>query len=173
MENEENKVEETSGQTVETVEKVAEEAPQPKKGSKGLWLVIGIILAVVILGKLGNKGTNGGTPTPAATPTPIPTPLALSVKELADDYDADQVAAETKWIGKLVEFTAKISALTDTGITFTKLSDKAGSKTEIDCKNLNPDDVALLKKGQSIVVKGTIGANTLGVIEISDCAVVK
>lgn len=108
-----------------------------------------------------------------AAPTAIPTPIVLNAREFADEFDDNQVAAETKWKNKLIEFSAQISNITDSGISFYNVASKEFSGTQILCRVQNKDQVMSVKNGQTITVRGVVGDQTIGIIGINDCIVVK
>lgn len=108
-------------------------------------------------------------------PTAVPTeaPLKVSVKEIGDDFESNQVAAESKWGGKLVEFKAEISNITDSGISFHNVTSKEFSFAQISCDIVDRDQLLTLKKGQMVTVRGVVGKQTLGVIDVNECQVVQ
>lgn len=139
------------------------------KGKKILLIVGGIILLLIILGSKG--GNKNQQTSPSASPTPVPAAMKITAKELADDFDANQVAAEEKWKDKLVEFSAEISNITDTGISFYNVATKEFSMTQISCRIKDKQQLLPLKNGQTITVRGTVGDQTIGVIDINQCEV--
>lgn len=134
-------------------------------------LVIGMFGATS--GEKGKKSTTTQTSTGNQTKEATPTPMKITASELADDFDSNQVAAENKWKDKLVEFSAEISNITDTGISFYKVATKEFSMTQISCKVNDKQQLLPLKNGQTITVRGVIGTQTIGVIDIRDCEVVQ
>lgn len=107
------------------------------------------------------------------TPTPTEASIKVTAREIADDFDSNQVAAENKWSGKLVEFSSKISNITDSGVTFQDVSSKEFSFTQISCGVKDKEQLLPLKNGERITVKGTVGKQNLGVIDVDNCQVVK
>ncbi|MEK6840208.1 MAG: hypothetical protein AABX72_04650, partial [Nanoarchaeota archaeon] len=97
----------------------------------------------------------------------------IKAQELADDFDANQVAEKDKWKGKLVQFNAEITNITDTGLSFSNIGSKQFSMVQISCKITDKQQLLTLKKGQNVTVKGVVGGQTFGVIDVSDCSVVK
>jgi len=169
MENEEAKAEQQK----------VEQGPQPSdapvkksgRGKKILLIIGGIILLLIILGSRGgDKSQKTG---PSATATPTPPAMQITGKQLADDFDANQVAAEAKWEGKLVEFSAEIINITDTGLSFSNVASKQFSLTQISCKIADKEQLMSLKNGQVVTVQGVVGKQTIGVIDLKDCKVVK
>lgn len=100
-------------------------------------------------------------------------PTKIKASELADDFDSNQVAAEDKWKGKLVEFSSEITNITDTGLSFSKVSSKDFSMTQISCRISDKQQLLTVKNGQTVTVRGTVGGQTIGVIDVSSCEIVK
>jgi len=153
-----------------------ETANEPKRKSwfarHKVLTVIGvlIVLAIISSGSNGNKTASknsGGTPTPSATP------MAVDAKAFADEFNANQVAAEAKYKDKVVQLTATISNITDSGLSFQNVSSKEFDLTQISCNTSNKDELISVKNGQSVTVKGKVSGQTVGVINLSDCSIVK
>lgn len=157
-------------------EKVQSEKPVKKtgKGKKFLLIIGGIIILLLILGgKGGNKSQQGSsTTTKESVATPTPTPMQITARQLADDFDASQVSAEAKWNGKLIEFSAVISNITDNGLSFSDVASEDFSFTQISCRIKNKEQLLPLKNGQTVTVRGVVGKQTIGVIDVNDCEVV-
>jgi len=133
--------------------------------------VIGIVGAVA-----GSGGSKSSTETTQATnqqPTQTQEPMKITAKELADAFDANQVAAEKEWGGKYVEFSATISNITDSGLSFYNVATKEFSGAQISCRVIDKNQLLSLKNGQSVTVRGSVSDQTIGVIGIDDCEVVK
>ena len=143
--------------------------------------ILTVILALIIIGILSPKDkstsesttNNPAAETTLASPTPLPEPEKITAKELADSFDENQVAAETKWGGKLVQFSATITNITERGISFSNVASKDFSMAQISCNIANKDQLLPLKNGQKITVVGTVGSQTIGVISLDDCSVVE
>lgn len=136
-------------------------------------IVIGVIAS---LGKSGNSTqTSGSTNNTSQQEQQAPAKEAeqVTAAEIADDFDGNQVAAESKWNGKYVQFTAVVSNITDSGLSFTDIGSKEFSLTQISCKVNDKQSLLSLKNGESVTVKGTIGKQTIGVIDMTDCEVVR
>lgn len=149
---------------------------------KKVFKIVGIIIVVIIvlgvissMGKSGNQQANSSNSGQAGGPQEAPKQEAMKItgQELADDFDANQVAAENKWKGKLVEFKAEIGNITDSGLSFTKLGSKQFSLTQVSCRIQDKNQLLSLKNGQYVTVQGVIGGQTIGVIDMSQCKVVE
>lgn len=140
------------------------------------------LLVLFVIGIIGAAGGGGGKNEKSSQPTsqkeeaketPVQEPIKINVRELADDFDANQVAAENKWGGKLVEFSAKISNITDSGLSFHDVASKEFSMTQISCRVIDKDQLLSLKNGQIVTVRGIVGKQTIGVIDVNQCEVVE
>lgn len=173
MENEEPKVEQPAEPQKAEENVQPTNAPVKKTGrGKEILLVIGGIILLLII--FGTRGRNKSQQTsPVATPTPAPVAMQITAKQLADDFDANQVAAEANWEGKLVEFNAEITNITDTGISFGNIASKQSSLTQISCAVTDKEQLMSLKNGQMITVQGVVGKQSIGVIDVSNCKVIK
>jgi hypothetical protein len=138
------------------------------------WVGIGIIAIIVIsvISSMGKSGDSKSGDTTKPTQT-VQEPTIVKAQELADDFDANQVAAENKWKGKLVQFSAEVTNITDTGLSFSKVASKQFSMAQISCRITDKEQLLSLKNGQVVTVKGVVGGQTIGVIDVSDCSVVK
>ena len=133
--------------------------------------VIGIVGAVA--GSGGSKTSTNTTQTSNQKPTQTQEPMKITASELADAFDANQVAAEKEWKDKYVEFSAKVSNITDGGIGFYNIASKEFSLTQIDCNIVDKNQLLSLKNGQTITVRGIVGGQTIGVIDVNNCEVVQ
>jgi hypothetical protein len=136
-----------------------------------------IFVGLIVLGVIASAGKSGTNSTPntnqAQEPTKAVEATKISVTELADDFDGNQVAAEKKWGGKFVEFSAEITNITDSGLSFSKVASKEFSMTQISCGIKDKNQLLTLKNGETTTVRGVVGKQTIGVIDLSDCEVVK
>lgn len=141
-----------------------------------------VFVGLIVIGVIASFGKSGSTtPTSGSNTTtqkqeertPAKEPEQVTATEIADDFDGNQVAAESKWNGKYVQFTAVVSNITDSGLSFTNVGSKQFSLTQISCKISDKQSLLSLKNGESVTVKGTIGKQTIGVIDMTDCEVIK
>lgn len=144
---------------------------------KKILIAVGIfILVFIIIGSIGGseeKSNNESTSTNNNDAKPTPVAEKISATDLADDFDNNQVAAEAKWKDKFVEFSAQISNITDTGISFTNVASKQFSFTQISCRITDKQQLLPLKNGQTVTVRGIVGSQTVGVISINNCETVQ
>lgn len=151
----------------------------PKCGAdQRIWFarhpILTVILAVIVIAIIGgSKGGNKSSNKGSSSPTPAPVAEKINVRNLADDFDENQVSAEAKWNGKFVEFSAKITNITDSGISFADVATKDFSMAQISCHITDKQQLMSLKNGQTVTVRGNVGKQTIGVIDFNDCEVVK
>ena len=138
----------------------------------GVLCLIGLMVIAGIAGSGGSKNPKAGD-TGKQEHKVAQEPTKIKASELADDFDANQVAAEDKWKGKLVEFSSEITNITDTGLSFGKVSSKDFSMTQISCRISDKQQLLTVKNGQTVTVRGTVGGQTIGVIDVSSCEIVK
>lgn len=138
--------------------------------------ILTVILALILIGIIGSmagSGKGGSKTSQSSSPTPAPVAIKITVRQLADDFDSNQVAAEANWQDKLVEFSAKVSNITDSGISFYNVASKDFSMAQISCQIKDKQQLLTIKNGQTVTVRGIVGKQTIGVIDINDCEVVK
>lgn len=136
------------------------------------WVLI-VIVGIIVLGVIAGSGKGGSKTSTSSSPTPAPVAEKVTARQLADDFDENQVAAEAKWQDKLVEFSAKVTNITDSGLSFSNVASKDFSLAQINCRIKDKQQLLTLKNGQTVTVRGIVGKQTIGVIDLSDCEVVK
>ncbi len=163
-------------------------APQPPRNrAVWPWVLLGVFLmpvllfsaCVVVVG--AGAATSAGTSTSASSSTQGArsvqtktqgTPTVISAGTMADEFEANQIAAERKWGGQYVQFTATVGNINSSGVSFTDLTSKY-SFTQISCRVDDENQLVNLVKGSQATVRGVVGDDQLmGVIGIDDCAVV-
>lgn len=153
-----------------------------KQGPGKVATIIGaIILLFIVIGTisvLSGSKNDGQTSNQSATTSTnevkvTPTPEKVSARDLADDFDNNAVAAKDKWKDRLIEFSAQISNITDSGVSFYDVASKQFSVTQISCRIKDKQQLLPLKNGQTVTVRGVVGGQTVGVIDIGSCEVVE
>jgi len=136
--------------------------------------ILTVILALVVIGIIGGaKGGSKSSQQGSSSPAPTIVAEKISARQLADDFDENQVAAEAKWNGKSVEFSAKVTNITDSGLSFSDVASKDFSLAQISCRVKDKQQLLTLKNNQTVTVRGIVAKQTIGVIDVSDCEVVK
>lgn len=123
------------------------------------------------------------TPAPAPTsnpaPTPTPAPLTVSVDELVQAYEGNEVAAQLKYEDKVALITGNISSIQVAGNEYdVKLRNNPATIEEISfisvvCKadQSQVDTVIALQEGQEVTVLGRIAGQSIIDIVVKDCSV--
>jgi hypothetical protein len=130
--------------------------------------------AAATLFALGHTSTaNSATSAAGASSTAVATPTVVAATAIGDDFERNQIAAEKKWGSQFVQFTATVSNINSSGVSFQDVTSKEFSLTQINC-SLKDDSQALpLAKGSPATVRGIVGSDQiLGVISLNDCEVV-
>lgn len=146
-------------------------------------LVLGLLFSLAGLGSLGGTKpatTSTATASPsAASATSADTttaarpsqPTVISVTAMGDDFERNQVAAEKKWGGQYIQFTAPVGNINSSSVSFTKVT-SAFSFTQVSCQVKDESAVLNLAKGQNATVRGIVGGDQmLGVISLDGCEV--
>lgn len=172
-------------------------APTKKAWYKKWWVItIGVI---ILIGIIGNSSDNKSkTPTapeqnqqPAqqtttdttnkvaekpAEPAKLTPQVTVTSAILAKDYSENEVAADAKYKGKLIEISGKVYSI-DNGISdneiIIKLSDGQYDLTGPMCymKESEKDKVLTFKKGQQVILIGTGDSATIGSPILKGCTV--
>ena len=132
------------------------------------------LLALIVIGTIsasgGSKKADDAT---AKTTAPDKTATVVDVKAFGDEFEANQVAAEAKYKEKYVQMTAPITNITDSGLSFQNVTTKQFSMTQISCNISDKNKVLSLKNGETVTFKGKVTDQTIGVISLTDCEVIK
>ncbi|RJR29193.1 hypothetical protein C4564_02530 [Candidatus Microgenomates bacterium] len=139
----------------------------------GIAFVILIILGALASAGGSEESNDGNSSNTSNTVQEVKEPTVVSATELADEFDSNQVAAEAKWKDQYVEFSAEITNITDSGLSFSKVASEDFSLAQISCKIKDKDQLLSLRNGQTVTVRGTVGTQTIGVIDVKNCEVVE
>lgn len=135
-----------------------------------------ILLVIIVIAAFSGGGSKeeSGTSTFSETQVEeVKEATKITASELADAFDENQVAAESKWKDQLVEFSAEITNITDTGLSFSNVASEDFSMTQISCKIKDKNQLMSLKNGQTVAVRGVVGTQMMGVIDLKECIVVE
>ena len=94
----------------------------------------------------------------------------MDVRSFADEFEANQVAAEHKYNDKIVVLTAPVSNIRNDGISFSNITTEF-SLTQISCDIRDESHLVSLSKGGIVTVQGKVSGQMLGVIRLKDCDV--
>jgi hypothetical protein len=146
-------------------------------------LILGLFITLSGLGGLAPDSASspasaagGLTPSgPSAidsTPSRPAAPTTISATTMGDDFERNQPAAEKKWGGQYVQFTAPVGNITSSGVTFTDVTSQF-SFTQISCVVSDENSVLTLAKGAPATVRGVVSDDqVLGIITLNRCEIV-
>lgn len=156
--------------------------PTMKNNIFNLSLVLALLF-VFVLGCQSPSDSNSATkPTATAAPKsetktdakPDTKPITIQAKNLTKEYDDNELAADGKYKGKVVEVSGKVSNIAETmGNVTVQLEGHNIAKTVM-CSfaESEKESVAKLKKGQNATLIGTGDGMTLGLYAgLKDCKV--
>jgi hypothetical protein len=146
-------------------------------------LVVGVIVATSGCGKTETTTTTASNPQTQnnrqAEPTqPAPEAMKVVTADFIAAFDKNQLSAEEKYKGKLIEFTAKVQNISEVmGSPFLSLEPETPEEsyfgTTIQCFFKDKSQLLSLANGQKVTVQGTVDTESFGVIGVEDCQVVQ
>ncbi len=129
-----------------------------------------IVLIVIIVAASGSKSGNSNN---ASAQQP---PQVVDASSLVKEFDANKIAAQDKYNGKVIQTTGFVtnisSALDNFYIQFKPTNDQYYVGTSYQCY-VSKDDAASVQNGQQVTVKGTVNDVTMTLIQLKNCSVVK
>jgi len=136
--------------------------------------LIGIIITSVNGGSSNTSNNTNNTSNAEETKTAT----KVTTTAFIGEFDKNQLSAEQKYKDKLVEFSAVIDNISEDIASTPFLSLKPSSDqyyvgTTIKCSFASKSDITSLANGQTVTLQGTVKNQSLGIIDIRDCKVVK
>lgn len=156
----------------------------------GITSALGLIVCLIYA--IGFAGVVASTSSTTAAPNSVPSvsapafpsyntlpappetaPTVIQVKQMGDDFEANQIAAEHEWGGRYVQFTAPVGNINSSGVAFHDVTTKF-SFTQVSCLVSDESQVVTLVKGRNATVRGVVNDDQLmGVITLNNCEVVE
>lgn len=147
---------------------------------------IGLIIIIVVAAAISDGGSTkeskSSQPAKAesseqAQASPEPELLKVKTVEFIAEFDKNQLAAEQKYKGKQIEFTAFIKNISEDilGKPFLSLNPTTEQYylgTSVQCFFSDKSALTPLANGQSVTLQGKVDAQSLGTIMVKDCKVV-
>ena len=139
--------------------------------------ILALFIFGVLISALGGNGSTSkseGSSTAEKVATPIPeTPTSVNLRNFLAEFDENQLAAEEKWSGRLIEFTGTVANISGSSknpyVSFGSESEEILGAS-ITCRTLRDSSQAVsLKNGQRITVSGVVKDQSLGIVNIKDC----
>lgn len=145
--------------------------------SRGLKIVLVLILLVLVGTTMsGSDSATVASSKEETSSTPVREAIKVTASKLADDYKANEVAADAKYKGNLVEVSGIIGTIgkdiTDT--PYVTLTIGQYDILSVQCMFGRNDQTALatLAKGQSITLQGEVSGK-LGNVLVRGCKIVQ
>ncbi len=130
--------------------------------------VVGIIVVVAVV------ALHDPTPKPPATPSPVPAqppaPL-VTADDLAAAYDANEVAADMQYKGKVVRVTGVVESIGKDFLYDTPYVTLSGGRWGVQCsfdKSQVPH-LAKLSKGQTVTIQGEVRGIVVFGVYLNQC----
>ena len=119
---------------------------------------------------------NSGSVASGPVSVESPTPIAVTARQLNEDYERNEVAADAKYVGNYVMVTGVIYSVTEAvGKYDVKLeTDDFISVTNIVCKVDKGEEATILAlaAGDTVTVLGKVGGKSVFDINLRDCTLV-
>jgi len=150
---------------------------KPKKPIwKKWWFWLIAIFVIIIIASSGGEEKKEEVSQPSQSQETQIT--EVSTQSFIAEFDKNQLAAEEKYKGKIIKFTAVIDNISEDilGTPFLSLQPTAEEYyfgTTIKCDFSNKSQITALENGQSIILQGTVDTQSLGIISIEDCKVIQ
>lgn len=100
-------------------------------------------------------------------------PVAIEdAKILFEEYNADETSANAKYLGKVVEVFGIVTSVdTDDRGTMNVMLDSGNEMGAVNCQFEKRDEMPVLKKGNSVLIKGFCSGLLLDIVFV-DCEIV-
>lgn len=141
-----------------------------------VWAILALGVFMLI-GSLGKPSQNGQAQNVQDIANPEPT-YTVTALALASEYKANEVAADAKYKGQLIEISGRVDTIgkdiVDTPYIAFETENPYEVINRIQCMFRDADTASLstVSKGQSITLRGTV-SGALGNIIIKDCRIVE
>ena len=142
-------------------------------------IVVLCIIAGIVVSKNGTSIPTVSSTSPSTTGStnaPAQPPIKISAVALSDAYNNNEVAADAKYKGNVVDVTGTIDTIGKDILNnpYVTLKTAEYSVLSVQCMFSQSDEstLAALSSGQAITLQGTVSGKTLNVI-LDGCSVVK
>lgn len=140
--------------------------------------IIGCVLLAAIIGCSSAKQTNapasGQTATENGAAPKTAAPVAVKASELTKAYDENELAADGKYKGKVLEVSGKITNIAETlgNLTVSLAGHNIAKTVMCGFDESEKPSIAKLKNGQSVTLTGTGDGSTGGLyVGLNDCKI--
>jgi hypothetical protein len=151
--------------------------PERKRGINRLGWILAAIMGLVLFSVLRSSSHNpASSPVAAPTPTIAATPsLAVTAPQLYRDYHRNEVSADTKYKGKTLAVTGRVTGISKdfAGGVYLTLDNGESEFLGIHAE-LQPSEVdkaSTLSKGRTVTVVCEGGEMVIGTPILKDCVI--
>ncbi len=159
-----------------------------KKALKWIGIVFVVLVIISLIGgsdsnknKSQTNSTSSNTTIEGTKPTPEEKPISpknIAMAELIADFDKNQLSAEETYKDKFIQTTGYISNIAEDILGNPFLSLKPTTEeyyfgTAVQCLFKEKSELTSLENGQQVTVTGTVKTQSLGIISVDSCNVVK
>lgn len=138
----------------------------------GVWIVLAVVVSATKDGEGKKSGSSVATVTQAnaATPEEKKPVITVSASQMAKDYESNEIAADEKYKGKMVQITGVVDGVEKDLMDNPFLSlDSGWSGYYLHCYFEDTKPLVKLKKGQKVTVVGEVKQLSLVFIELKEC----
>lgn len=147
-----------------------------KLTSTQIMLIIGVILSILVLAFLSDINSNNGEKpsqlSTAQTP-PESAEVMVDASTLTSEYNSNEIAADQKYKGKLVEVTGRVDSISKdiTGAPYVSLREEY-SFEGVQCmfERENEGILVNLAKGDFVTLRGQVAGFSIGQVVLRGCA---
>ena len=123
-----------------------------------IFVLLALVMPIALAASNSSDSSDPSQSTARATATATPTPVSVSLKDILNLRDANEVAADAKYIGMYVSMEGEISEIQEKDITiiplYSDLFQMSGAKCKFD--EDQSEELLALRKGQPITIEGII-----------------
>ncbi|MBK8620740.1 MAG: hypothetical protein IPN79_03010 [Saprospiraceae bacterium] len=94
--------------------------------------------------------------------------VVLESAQLVAEFEADEAAAELKYLDKTIEIKGEVKEITDSGIILESGNDMVG----VQCEFEHPEDISSVKVKDIVKIKGICTGKLLDVV-LSRCIIIQ
>jgi len=139
--------------------------------------VITLFIVMSIIGSIGKSGETQQGSAPTSNAVAQPTAMTVTVTKLASDYQANEVSADAKYKGQLLNVTGTVSSISkdfldDPYVLLSSGSDNIVSDVQCSFSQSDNSKLASLSKGQQVTLQGTDNGMTLNTVELQNCLII-
>ena len=120
--------------------------------------------------------TPAATTAPADTPAPAPAAIKITARALSQEYQANEVAADGKYKGKMLEVTGKVEAI-GKDILDDPYVALAGADllatVQFGFTKADNEQLAQLSKGRTITIRGECRGLILTMVTLDDSEIIQ